>query len=132
MAAINIPRGQVVDFLALGALFKVLEGPNLQRAGDNFGQINDPDGPMFQEDCSRRKVSGTIKAAAIDGTAVLPEGGENWDITGATGAPYTVKVDSVNDEGETEDGYYMHSIAFHYWEEVTDKTLTAVTQLTGV
>lgn len=125
MAAIDVPRGVVVDFLALGALFEIIEGPNLQRAPDNMGSINAADGTFLQEDVSRRKVSGTQKVYAIDDTAVLPTAGAVWAITGATGAPYKVRIDEVNDEGQTEDGYYAHSIAFHYFEDIASGTMTA-------
>jgi hypothetical protein len=132
MATQNIPRGNVVDFLALGALFEIIEGPNLQSTPDNLAQVNKASGQFLQEDATRRKVSGTMKVYEIDDGAVLPEAGEVWDIAAATAAPYAVRIDDVNAEGQTEDGYEAYSIGFHYFEDITDQTLTLSYMTTGV
>ena len=126
MAAKDVPRGDASDFLALGAKFETIEGPNLSRSPDNLGQINKANGNFLQENCSRRKVSGVQKAYKIDGTGVLPRGGASWTIAGASAVPYRVRIDDVKTDGQTEDGYTVYSISFSYFEAVSATTLTAV------
>ena len=123
MAAQDIPRGNVSDFLALGATWSVFDGPNLQSSPDNLTQVNSPGGAFLQSDVTRRKVTGTSKAYAIDDGAVAPTSGALWAITGASAAPYSVRIDDVNYEGQTEDGYEAISVTFHYFETIADETM---------
>lgn len=128
MAAITVPRGVTEDWLKIAGgvadLIEVVEGPNLQQSPENLTQINRADGTFLQEDSSRRKVSGTQKIYVLDDTVVLPVAGQVWTRTGATAAPYKVRIDEVNTEGQAEDGYQAYSIAFHYFEEITSATMT--------
>jgi len=123
MSAQNIPFGAATDFLALGATFETIEGPNLQRAPDNLTQINSAGGAFLQSDVTRRKVSGTQKVYAIDDSAVLPTAGALWAISGASAAPYSVRIDEVNDEGLAENGHHATSINFHYFETIAAATM---------
>lgn len=123
MAAQNVPRGDAADYLKLGAKFETIEGPNLQRAPDNMGQINKADGTFLQQNCSRRRVSGTQKVYKIDDTGVHPRAGAKWPIADHT--PANVRIDDVTTEGQTEDGYQAYSISFHFFEAVTAQVLTA-------
>ncbi len=128
MAAITVPRGATEDWLKIAGgtadLIEVVEGPNLQQSPENLTQINRADGTFLQEDSSRRKVSGTQKIYVLDDTVTLPVAGQVWTRTGATAAPYKVRIDEVNTEGQAEDGYLAYSIAFHYFEEIAAAALT--------
>lgn len=123
MAAQNVPRGSTSDWLHIDAaeagLIEVIEGPNLTETPENVTQINQADGTFLQEDATRRRVSGVQKFYVVDDSFDnMPEAGEVWTRANATAAPYKVRIDEVNDEGETEDGYQAHSVAFHYFEDV--------------
>jgi hypothetical protein len=127
MATITVPRGATEDWLKIdttGEKLEVIEGPNLQAGPDNLTQINRADGTFLQEDVSRRKVSGTQKLYVLDDALVLPVAGQVWTRTGATAAPYKVRIDEVNVEGQAEEAYQAVSIAFHYFETIADGNLT--------
>jgi len=131
MSAQDIPFGAATDFLALGALFETVEGPNLQRAPDNLTQLNSAGGAFLQSDVTRRKISGTQKVYAVDGTAVLPTSGALWAISAAAAAPYSVRIDDVNDEGLAENGHHATSITFHYFETIADETMVLTDMTTA-
>jgi len=130
MAATDINRGNTSDFLRIevpaAGTINVIEGPNLKEAPDNLGQANQAGGKFQQEDASRRKITGVQKIQLLDDSVTLPEGGEVWDRTtndASAGDPESVRIDNVDIEGQTEDGYEVYSISFHYFEDITNTTL---------
>ena len=141
MASISIPRGVTEDWLGLvapadlGSKIEVIEGPNLKATPDNLTQATRADGTFLQEDASRRRVAGIEKIYIIDDAFSLPvAAGQVWsrqtNLT-VTAAPYKIRIDEVNVEGQTEDGYKAYSIAFHYFEDIASGTLTEAAMTTS-
>ncbi len=131
----DLERGATEDFLRLvapadvGVKLEVIEGPNTKETVDDLTQSNKATGEILQEDARRVKISGVEKVALLDASVTLPNGGEVWDRTtndASAGDPNKVRIDDVNTEGQTEGGYKMYSISFHYFDDIASgkRTLT--------
>lgn len=129
MASQNVPFSEAEDFIALGSMFEVLEGPNIQDAPDNLTMLPKANGTPIQWDCTRRIKTGTMKVAMIDDAGVLPATGEPWAISGASAAPYQVVITAVNVEGQSESNHTVYSITFIY-AEVPSTTTTTYADMT--